>query len=72
MTATTNTVPATMPTHAKTTLSLPPRRRGSTSPSWTTTGVAEAGVSMGPVADSGDDADSLMVSILAAMVMRQS
>lgn len=70
MTATTKTVPATMPTHAKTTLSLPPPRRGSTSRSRTTGAVAGV-VSMGPVADSGDDAVSLMVSILAAMVMRQ-
>jgi hypothetical protein len=60
-----------MPTHAKTTLSLPPRRRGSTSPSWTTGAVVGVVVSMGPVADSGDDAVSLMVPILAAMVMRQ-
>lgn len=69
MTATTNTDPATMPTHAATTLSRPPRSR-------TTTGAVVAravvaGVSMGPVADSGDDAVSLMVPILAAMVMCQ-
>lgn len=61
MTATTNTDPATMPTHAATTLSRPPRSR-------TTTGAV---VSMGPVADSGDDAVSLIIPILAAMVMRQ-
>jgi len=79
MTATTKTEPATMPTHAATTLSLPPRSRtttgavvaGAVVAGAVVAGAVVAGVSMGPVADSGDDAVSLMVPILAAMVMRQ-
>lgn len=69
MTATTKTDPATMPTHAATAWSRPPRSRTTTGAG--VTGAVVGVVSMGPVADSGDDAVSLMVPILAAMLMRQ-
>jgi hypothetical protein len=78
MTATMNTTPATIPTQAATTLSLPCRRRVSTPCVSTTVGVVEVvvvgvvGVSIGPVAGSGEDVDSVMFPIMAAVVMRQS
>ena len=77
MTATMNTTPATMPTHAATALSFGRRRRSSTSRVSTTVGVSAVTgavevVVTGPVTGSGEDVVSLMFPMMAAVLMRES
>jgi hypothetical protein len=77
MTATMNTTPATMPTHAATAFSFGRRRRFSTSRRSTTVGVSAAAgavvavVPKGLVTGSGDEVVSLMSPIMSSVVMRQ-
>jgi hypothetical protein len=72
MTATTKTVPATMPTHAATAVSLPGRRRrcscGSTGGGAVGGSAGGTVLAMGPVVGSVDVVVSLMSPMMVAVV----